>query len=1357
MEISATEHTSIKNMIHVWLQSTDNELEATFGPGGKVSVETFLRVAKRLSALGYVAEVQPEKLNIILRSQIRLSLEDADIQDYCRDDRAFGKALTALRKDDAPGMTIDEKLKEYDVAVKMRREMELAYNKKNIDECDRSLYDTFGSWDRQQKTFRMIKRWSYIKDGLRFDLSMVRSNRTDRDGKRNWVYKFKDENIMLNEPTYEIEVELERRHFMELGERGEEAALKSLSASMGHVLRGMQNSTLLITKSAIRHVKTDYKTLTNTELFRGVKPFVLSVENMESAPSVEFKGASIRKDYNVTDKADGLRMHGFFDGAGVFYMIDMDMSVYRTDYRCKKLAKTLLDGEWVTQSKANEDGEKSILNNFYVFDVYYYKGADVSQKHFYSAADGIPSEDTRHGILVECMKLLESEETEKPRGKNPLLIQKKAFYFPSAVHDVFSNASTILDQAETMEYDTDGVIFTANDAPLPSKPQEIFDRQFKWKPAEENTIDFLVKFEIDEETGAEKQESMIKADGTYVSYKTMRLYIASTVDVEWKDPRNTILYEKEIHPQSEVQRLHPVLFTPDDYPSTLANVAYIEVQEDPDTHEVYGKTSDSEEPIRNNSIVEMRYDPSRQEGWRWIPLVNRADKTQKFDRGQIYGTMNTSRNANVVWNSIHNPVSEHMIRTGSDQPSEEEQRAYAHLTAQSRVATRYYDRSADEEDMKLVESMRNFHKHYIKRTVLYSVLKKRSADTYKTLLDTSVGQAADIHNWIQNKVDFVLGVDYAGENIRTPERGAYRRYMNILANPKMSKELKPPMVFIIGDSSKSYMNGDAGETPEESSMLRAIFGMPPDGAIPPFVEPLVGRLRDGADVVSSMFALHYFFETEEKFKGFLKNVDQCLKLGGYFIGACFDGMSILMDGEFASKKQGERIIGVEGDAELWSIKKGYVQEDAQKRGAVFGQAIDVKFISIGAEYREYLMNYEYLVQQLALLGIEPINATECAELGVPAASMMFDKSLERAEKVGQNYVMSDAVKRFSFFNRWFIFKRRFDKAPEVGAEAEVGVRGVEGEAGPRRELVANCRSAFRIRPNAEREEERYMDIGTQFKPSISEPEGEQSDRFVYPSIKHFLAGMLFKKSSNKPEIAELFSTQGEIHEDFEGKRQAEARLSLLTAERRAELEARSKKEQAAVSKKYEVEYAKLEKEEKGLGSKKVSAAASASAPVPASAQASAEAKRKELQKKEVQEKQAIIKKYEAQMKTEEKQSRLTAKRREELEAEENAAIDKALRLYRLKKNMNAQKLVYAPEDEERAMQERALAYAVAYRYERDGRFKAIADRIRQENKYIVYEVKEEANYLGGVCLVDGRVAGVNKYGKEIMKVAGIDV
>ena len=46
------------------------------------------------------------------------------------------------------------------------------------------------------------------------------------------------------------------------------------------------------------------------------------------------------------------------------------------------------------------------------------------------------------------------------------------------------------------------------------------------------------------------------------------------------------------------------------------------------------------------------------------------------------------------------------------------------------------------------------------------------------------------------------------------------------------------------------------------------------------------------DVVSSQFAIHYFFENKTSLGNFLQNVSDNLKTGGYFIGTCFDGKRV---------------------------------------------------------------------------------------------------------------------------------------------------------------------------------------------------------------------------------------------------------------------------------------------------------------------------------------------------------------------------------------------------------------------------------------------------------------------------------
>lgn len=1156
MEIGASDLSKIKDMVSTMLKGPDVELEATFGRGGSVDVETFLRVAKRLSSLGYAVIPQTDKLNILLRDQVRLTLDNPGvIQQYCRDNRAFSKPLRAIKKDRSPGVVVTHILTEYDVMIKTRRELPLSYNEDRMEDCDRTLQLAFAQWDNQPKAFRMIKRWTFEKDGVRFDLSMIRSTSKDREGHYKWVKKFHDEDIMSNEPTYEMEVELLRDYFMAIDDKKarEESALKRLSGGIGVILRGIQNSTLLIKKSEERAALNAYISLVGSDAFRGVKPVTLSKENM--AQNEDDTIESIRTNYNVTDKADGLRVHGFVDKNGELFMIDMNMHFYKTGYVLKDLALTLVDGEWVTLGKETADPLSGVvvregLNNLYVFDVYYFKGADVSQKPFWSADKSVK---TRYRDMEEWAQGIKGGLKKPGTG---LVINNKRFYFDGvstgSASTIFKKAADILDAEETRIYETDGLIFTSNDTPLPVKSGDIFFQQFKWKPARENTIDFMVKFERDND-GAEKIEVGIDQDsGATYRYKTARLYVGGRGENVWDDPRSTILNVLDI-PAENDRSVKPVLFTPADYSDVYANVCHLIVEKDEDTGQEFVKTVDSEEPIRDLSIVEMSYEPAKSQGWRWKPLVTRPDKTAKLLRGIVQGTMNTMRNGNIIWNSIHDPVTAHMIRTGEDQPSAEELKELTHLAAATALKKTYYERKADQEDLDLVRGLRDYHKDYIKRRILYSVLKKKSDDELKYVLDTSVGRAADIHNWLRNKVDFVLGVDYAGENITEPEHGAYARYMSVISRTRDKKAVIPPMVFAIGDSSKSLVDGAAGQSPEEADMLRAVFGLnQPVGALPPFFEKkgLYGKLRDGAHVVSAMFSLHYFFETAEKFKGFLKNLDDTLRVGGYFIGACFDGRAIMKDTEFSAKKVGEKIVGIENDVELWSIVKSYSNTDinSKKNAAVFfGNAIDVNFISIGTSHREFLVPFEFLTAMLKEKGIELLTEAECRDIGVPASTQLFGDTYEVAEKDGRNYRMSDAEKRFSFLNRWFIFKRR--SHPTLG-ETEAAVKQAARRAAPR-----DCRVGFKISAKSTNADAVWLDYTTHFPiPDEAEPS------IVYPSVKHYMLGMLMKEASNKPEAAGDFTVKGGIHQKYVALAELDKAAGKLTEARRAELTAEENKD-----------------------------------------------------------------------------------------------------------------------------------------------------------------------------------------------------
>ena len=342
----------------------------------------------------------------------------------------------------------------------------------------------------------------------------------------------------------------------------------------------------------------------------------------------------------------------------------------------------------------------------------------------------------------------------------------------------------------------------------------------------------------------------------------------------------------------------------------------------------------------------------------------------------------------------------------------------------------------------MVRGLRDFHRRYIKEELL---LGRGLRGGGKTFVDLACGQGGDLWSWIRYNVDFVFGTDIAGNGIRDPQDGAYRRYINaVMKNGGYDKV--PKMVFTIGSSAKNLASGDAGATPEESNMMRAILGkVSADGPIPPFVEKYAkGRLRNGADCVAIMFAIHYFFENEISLTGFMRNVSDTLAMGGLFIGCCFDGQRVF--DALRPIPEGGSLMGKEKDAEIWKITKRYSGTDLTNGVESLGMPIEVDFVSIGTTQREYLVNFELLKAKMAEIGCDLLTQDECRALDLVNSTALFEESYDMAAKRGQKFAMSPTVRQYSFFNRWFIFKRRRGGSlPEEG-EAELAVQAVPAQA-----------------------------------------------------------------------------------------------------------------------------------------------------------------------------------------------------------------------------------------------------------------------------------------------------------------------
>lgn len=1004
MELFSAEVRSLKKMIEEWIPVPERELESTFGERGKVNATTFLAVAQRLKSKGYGLR-QEDRMTILTPKNIRFTLIGMGlIRDYCRDNSLQGKPFTVMIKDrtDKNG-NVD--LDDYNMRVKVRSE-------KNLANDDARVNELVVNWGKELKAFRYMRRWTFEGKGIVYDLSIIRSTLQTPNGQFKWVRTFQDQPILTFAPTYEMEVELKHCDTTNTVD----TALSTLIRGAGDILRGIQKNSVLIRKSIKKQVLDSYRQCMNIQpndknQFRGVSPVTLNIENMSS--DILKNVANIRNGYNVTDKADGLRVLAYCNEKGELYMIDMAMNVYRSGLRQEACKNSVLDGEWVTMDKNNNAIQQLLL--FDVYSIPHEK--DAYSLPFWLITEKDDAVKTRHKLLEKwitewnCENETNVQVASSITPLTRLHVSIKTFFFGQ---NIFNEANRILNI--TSMYNTDGLIFTPNESGLPKRAGDTFYEQFKWKPAHDNTVDFLVITQKDDNGNGNGKEDLITTaikdeTGEIVKYKTLTLLVGSTMD---PNPRKTVLYELK-----QDNKYKAIPFTPMKNPDSMACKCYREIYEDPDTNEEYIKTERSEEPIQDKSIVEMRYDPTLEPGWRWIPIRVRHDKTETLLIGGAGRTFNSEKNAESVWNSINEPITETMIRTGSEQPSEKEQ-----AILQKDSSKVYYNRKAGIEDLALIRGLRGFHNKIIKENLLLRIGLSKG----KNLLDVACGQAGDIHKWAEFNAEFVLGIDYAENGINNPHNGAYRRYVDLIQDRRSLTK----MLFVVGDSSKQIVSGKAGREKEDSLILQSVFGrIRPEGVIPPYVEKYgKDRLKDGADCVACMFALHYFFKDVLTLQGFLDNIRDTLKVGGYFVACYFDGDKIF--NLLKNTNKGDNKRGIEKSTTIWSITKKYDAEELINDNTSLGMEIDVDFISIGTSQTENLVPFGLLVDKMKTIGCELLTPEESKNVGLiqGVSSGLFEDVYNGISKKDK-YQMGSAVKEYSFLNRWVIFKRKGELALPV--------------------------------------------------------------------------------------------------------------------------------------------------------------------------------------------------------------------------------------------------------------------------------------------------------------------------------------
>ena len=792
-------------------------------------------------------------------------------------------------------------------------------------------------------------------------------------------------NLIKNKTSVKYEIELEIIQDRE-DETDVKIVARSMLEAMTHIMKAVRDVEILISDSDALAVIKEYMSVVYPDVpfesvnlsnirqlksyFAGPQPVTLERFHFRADGPVSLFNPN-SGGYSVTLKADGERHLLFVDGRGRGFLINNRLTVKDAGITVPAFKSSLFDVELVT----TKTRRRLIL----IFDTYLNGNEKVYQSDLPSRlavakAFAKAAKDDSEFYAIEAKTFVMSEL----EGRSDI--------------SIYSATQKVLGLRETVDFKTDGVIYTPIKLPVGgSNPgdysgfpaSKTWKHVMKWKPSEDNTIDFLVRIRKD---GAGR-DLIQREEGGLGMHKTLDLFVGK--NATWTTPPEFYSGNAKVHFGYGESR-----FDVDD----MKGVATMHVNDD-------GLMMIGGTEILDESVVEMRYDVDSEQ---WVPLRVRLDKTEAYKSTRsIRGTANDFTVAESIWRTIVNPITEANI-------SIEAQRV---IPTDVDMADTYYDQDDESDKRGAMRAMRFFHNVCIKDQQLIARFKGRAT----SLFDLACGRGGDLRKWIDAGMRVVLGLDLAQNNI---SRGALSRLIK-----KMGDRFKRPpfplnrYVFLPFDTSIPITPKTIKEIKDEGlrDLTSVVWGLK---------EPSSDRQRQIAgiatmrfDVVSCQFAVHYFFKDQVTLDGFIHNIVAHIKEGGYFIGTCLDGQAV--DEAFASAKS-DVISGQKDGNVIWRLKKQYKD---RFNGADLGVKITAQVESISGEsFEEYLVGFDRLVSELEKVGIVLLEEKDLSTLGLESSTGKFDElytgEVEKMIREGTHgSSMSEDEKRYSFMGRWFIFKK----------------------------------------------------------------------------------------------------------------------------------------------------------------------------------------------------------------------------------------------------------------------------------------------------------------------------------------------
>ena len=256
----------------------------------------------------------------------------------------------------------------------------------------------------------------------------------------------------------------------------------------------------------------------------------------------------------------------------------------------------------------------------------------------------------------------------------------------------------------------------------------------------------------------------------------------------------------------------------------------------------------------------------------------------------------------------------------------------------------------DNVKMEQAKNLRTFHNDI--KLIMISKYTAYLNCANVSLLDVGVGRGGDIHKWNKCNVSYAVGIDINKDYVHE----AIKRYKG------NNKFLDRNYIF---------------------------YYTHPDQIFQKFLESRIKTSKKSFNIITCMFAFHYFCENEARMRDILRQVSESLSEGEYFIGVV---------------PQGEKITKLMRDKDEYTSNAMHIEKVNKNC---------INFMLSGTLYfGEKMLSKEYLVNEETFVKIAKEYSLEVVEY------TNFEKYYV------SKYNMDNATREASFVNGTFAFIKK---------------------------------------------------------------------------------------------------------------------------------------------------------------------------------------------------------------------------------------------------------------------------------------------------------------------------------------------